>query len=125
MSRQNLGYQGEEYASNYLIKKGYTILERNYRNKLGEIDLIAKQGVMLCFIEVKTRRNLAYGAPFEAVHASKQHKMVRLALCYLQQKFHTIEVPSRFDVMSIYEDPQGEILVEHIVNAFDLTYLSH
>jgi putative endonuclease len=125
MNTKELGQYGEEYAGRYLEGKGYKVLEKNFRNKLGEIDLIALDGKVVCFIEVKTRKTRQYGAPFEAVHSTKQHKMVQMALCYLKFKFRTIDVLSRFDVISIYKTPEGQPIVEHIVNAFDISYLSH
>ena len=125
MNNQSLGKLGEEYTCKYLQDKGYKILERNFRNKLGEIDLIAQEGKVICFIEVKTRKSHKYGAPFEAVHSTKQHKMVRIALSYLKYKFHSVEILSRFDVISINFNPAQQPIITHIVSAFDLTYLSH
>ena len=125
MSTQSLGSYGEERALRYLQEKDYKILEKNFRNKLGEIDLIARDGPTICFIEVKTRKSLHYGAPYEAVSPFKCRKMVQLALSYLKYRFHTVDILSRFDVISIYQPCQGEPIIEHIVNAFDLTYLSH
>jgi putative endonuclease len=122
---KELGQYGEEYTCRYLQNKGYQILEKNFRNKIGEIDLIAKDGKIICFIEVKTRKTLQYGAPFEAVHSTKQHKMVQMALSYLKYKFRTIDVSCRFDVISIYQPSQEQPIVEHLINAFDLSYLSH
>src|SRR5438046_1190123 len=115
MNNKILGQYGEEYACRYLQDKGYTILEKNFRNKLGEIDLIAQEGKMLCFIEVKTRKSLQYGAPFEAVGNTKQHKMVQVALSYLKYKFRSTDILSRFDVVSIYRNPQGQTKIEHII----------
>ncbi len=125
MNNKILGNYGEDYTCEYLQNKGYRIIERNFRNKLGEIDLIAKDGKVICFIEVKTRESLQYGAPFEAVHLAKQRKMARVALSYLKYRFNTVDILSRFDVISIYRPPQGQPTIEHIKNAFDLTYLSH
>ena len=125
MSNQLLGNYGEERACSYLQNKGYKILERNFRNKFGEIDLIVQDSEIICFAEVKTRESLQFGAPFESVHSSKQRKMIRVALSYLKYRFRTIDVLSRFDVISIYRPKQGEPVIEHIKNAFDLTYLSH
>ena len=125
MNNQSLGRLGEDYTCEYLQTKGYKILERNFRNKLGEIDLIAQDGKTICFIEIKTRRSQRYGAPFEAVHSTKQLRMVRLALSYLKYRFRTIEVLSRFDVVSINFDSAQQPLIKHIVSAFDLTHLSH
>ncbi len=125
MNNQSLGRLGEELTCKYLQSKGYRILERNFRNKLGEIDLIAQEGKVICFIEVKTRKSSQFGAPFEAVGSTKQLRMVRLALCYLKYKFKTIEVMSRFDVVSINFDSVDQPQLKHIISAFDLTYLSH
>lgn len=122
MNTKSLGHLGEEQACRYLQDKGYKIIEKNFRNKLGEIDLIAKDGGMTCFIEVKTRQSLHYGAPYESVHSIKRRKMVQVALSYLKYKFHTIDVLSRFDVISIYQNGQGQATIEHLINAFDLTF---
>ena len=125
MNNQALGQSGEEWACAYLLKKGYVILERNFCNKLGEIDLIAKDGQIICFIEVKTRISNKYGEPFLAVNWFKQRKMIKLALSYLKFRFHTVEIPARFDVISIYLAPSQEASIHHIENAFDLSYISN
>ncbi len=124
MRNQSLGQMGEVLACQYLLGKGYMILDKNFRNKLGEIDLVAKDGKTICFIEIKTRRSSEYGEPFLAVNSTKQHKMVQLALSYLKYKFRSTEVLSRFDVISIHFK-QEEPILNHLVNAFDLSYLSH
>lgn len=79
-----LGKAGEELISEYLIKKGYSIIERNWRIKSGEIDLIAyaPNGVIV-FIEVKTRSSESFGHPLEAINSAKQGRLVRLALAWL------------------------------------------
>ncbi len=125
MSTQLLGSYGEEYACRYLQDKGYKILEKNFRNRMGEIDLIAQDGQTTCFVEVKTRKSLHCGQPHESVHSGKQRKIAQMALSYLKYRYRTVEVLSRFDVISIYYPADGAPKVEHIVNAFDLTYLSH
>lgn len=125
MKENNLGRQGEEEACRYLIQQGYRLIEKNYRNKIGEIDLIMKDREVICFIEVKTRTHLCYGAPWEAVHFSKQRKMVSLALSYVKFKFRTMSLPMRFDVVSVYKPLIGEVRIVHLKNAFDLSYLSH
>lgn len=122
MNTKFLGNFGEEQACRYLQDKGYKIIDKNFRNKLGEIDLIVQDGAVLCFVEVKTRKSLHYGAPYESVHYSKRWKMVQVALSYLKYKFHTIDVLSRFDVVSIYQNSQGQATIEHLINAFDLTF---
>ena len=75
-----IGRKYEEKAAELLEKQGYFILERNYRCKQGEIDLIGKEGEYLCFIEVKYRSDLSYGSPLEAVTKAKQRKISRTAL---------------------------------------------
>lgn len=77
-----LGTRGEDIAEKYLRKKGYRIVERNYRCRLGEIDIIALDGRSLVFVEVKTRRNQNYGRPCEAVNAVKIRHILRTAACY-------------------------------------------
>ena len=118
-----LGRAGEVKAAEFLRKKGYKILDKNYKTHIGEIDLIAKDGDTLVFIEVKTRMDDAFGAPSEAVTLKKQEKYVLVATEYLVRN-HLNDTPCRFDVIEIY----GEILpsgfrvsaFNHIKNAFDV-----
>jgi putative endonuclease len=117
---ESLGRWGEERAAEFLKAKGYRILERNYKNKIGEIDLVVSNGKDLCFIEVKTRRSLAYGQPYEAVTYYKQIKIARVAFAYLKHRFGTVDVNARFDVISIIKDESGRARIEHIPHAFDL-----
>lgn len=111
-----MGDAGEDLAAAALKQQGYKILERNYVAPLGEIDLIARQGKTLVFIEVKTRKNDRFGAPQEAVTPAKQHKLRRLADYYLKQK-RLGEVEMRFDVVAIVIAETGP-QVEIIQNAF-------
>ncbi len=115
-ARRQLGDQGEELAVAALKKQGYKILTRNYTCPLGEIDLVARQGGTLVFVEVKTRRGEQFGTPQEAVHFAKQAKLRRLADYYLKQQ-RLGEVPVRFDVVGITLGEQGP-RVEIIANAF-------
>lgn len=108
------GRSGEALAISYLKKKGYKILEKNYRTRFGEIDVIASKEDVLVFIEVKTRNTDVFGAPEESVTVEKQERIKKASLCYLK-KFKTI--PSvRFDVISIELKPEPQI--EHIEYAF-------
>jgi len=118
-SRQHLGQSGEETVARYLEKKGYTILIKNYRCKIGEIDIIARDGVDLVFIEVKTRSSLAYGSPAAAVTARKQRQISRAAQWYLAEQ-QLFDSPARFDVISILRGETYQQQIEHINNAFDL-----
>jgi len=109
------GSRGEDRAVFYLQKRGYRILERNYRNRLGEIDIIALEKGTIVFIEVKTRTSDSFGFPFEAVTKRKREKMKNVALLYLKKFRH--EVPARFDVVSIFLEEATET-VEIIRDAF-------
>ena len=115
--RKLLGKEGEDRAANFLARQGYKILERNYRTRAGEIDLIALHEGMVVFVEVKTRTSNAFGAPELAVTLQKQQRMVKAALGYLRyKKLH--QVPCRFDVVEISTAAEKE--VELIQNAFEM-----
>lgn len=99
--RKALGSRGEDYAAKYLERQGYRIVQRNFRCRMGEIDIIASKNNILCFIEVKTRASMLYGRPVEAVTKAKQQKIYRCAEYYLQaQKISQMPVLS-FDVIEI------------------------
>ena len=108
-----LGRIGEKKAAKFLRKKGYKILERNYTNKIGEVDLIALYGDLLVFIEVKTRSNIIYGNPADAVDYNKQRKYVLMAEGYLMINPSYRDKCVRFDVIEVLN---GEI--NHIESAF-------
>jgi len=95
-----LGDEGERLAARYLRRQGFRILARRYRTAMGEIDLIARDGKSIVFVEVKTRRSEAAGLPHEAVDLHKQAQLTRLALAFLK-RFRLLEQPARFDVVSI------------------------
>ena len=116
--RNQLGRAGEEAAIAYLERDGYQILHKNFRNRYGEIDLIAKDGDTLCFIEVKTRRTDSYGSPFESVTRAKQRKIVYVAMSYLTA-CGSLEVNARFDVVAVTVGDEDGPQVEVIKNAFE------
>jgi putative endonuclease len=122
--RNILGQRGEELAATYLQDSGYRILERNYRNYYGEIDIIALhisgQAKTLVFVEVKTRKNDRFSHPSEAVTRKKQLQISKVALEYLE-KNKLAEVAARFDVVAILLPDNGPPLIELIPNAFDLS----
>jgi putative endonuclease len=95
------------------------VLERRYRRRFGEIDLIAEQGERLVFVEVKTRRGAGYGTPAEAVTPRKRHRIALVALAYLQQR-GWLERPCRFDVVEVLVGPDDGRRVHHIPDAFRL-----
>jgi len=112
-----VGNLGEQAAADYLCTAGYDILERKYRLKLGEIDIIATKDNTFVFIEVKTRRSTRYGFPAEAVTYRKQQKIINTALCYLKQ-INQAHVACRFDVIEIFLSEMNVITYNHILNAF-------
>ena len=114
------GNKGERAAARFLKRKGYRILARNARNRLGEIDLIALDGETLVFVEVKTRRSHGAGHPAEAVGASKQQQLTRAALSWLKSR-NLLEHRCRFDVVAITWQPKGDPVIEHLVHAFEST----
>lgn len=111
-----MGEQGEELAADYLSKQGYRIVERRFRCKLGEIDIIAQDGSQLLFVEVKTRKNTSFGSPSEAVSHKKQQNIIHTARQYLSYKRQQ-NSPCRFDIVEVILD-KGKASVNHIPNAF-------
>lgn len=117
--RDRTGISGEEEAARYLKRKGYRILSRNYRCRLGEIDLVALKRSTLVFCEVKARNDKAFGEPFEAVSQYKQERLRRLAESYLLENRQKRELNYRFDVISILFANGGRVEeLTHIENAF-------
>ena len=120
MNTKGIGNRGEEIAAAYLEQKGYAILERQFRTPVGEIDLIARDGRTLAFIEVKTRRSTRYGQPAAAVGREKQRRITRAAMWYMMNKQRQgAAPPCRFDVAEVYASPDGAWSVRHLENAFE------
>ncbi len=122
--RNILGQRGEDLAAAYLLDAGYRIVERNYRNHYGEIDIIAHSPAQktktLVFVEVKTRKNTLFSHPCEAVTTKKQTQISMVALEYLE-KNNLTETAARFDVVAIIwpNASRQPTNVEHFVNAFE------
>lgn len=117
------GNRGEEIAANFLIARGYRIIERNFRCKGGEVDIITRDPIdkSLIFVEVKTRRSLSYGVPQLAVTSFKQRQISKAALTWLSKK-RLHDTNARFDVIAILLHTDGRHQIEHIQNAFELAY---
>ncbi len=116
MAKHNdLGKIGEEMAANYLIEKGYEILERNWRNVHKEIDIIAKDSNELVMVEVKTRQSDEYGDPDLAVTKRKQSMLIAAANAYIFE--NGLDVSTRFDIVSIVLE-EGAPIINHIEDAF-------
>ncbi len=113
MNKRAVGSDYEKRAAAYLEQCGMQILEYNYRVRSGEIDLIARDGRYLVFVEVKFRSDGRQGTPLEAVDARKQKTIVRTAQHYLLRHGYDMETPCRFDVVGITGDK-----ITHIKNAF-------
>ena len=115
--RTETGKRGEQLAIEFLVAAGYRIVERNYREKCGEIDIIARDGPTLVFIEVKARRNRRYGDPVEAVTFHKQRQISTTALLYLS-RHGLLEAPARFDVVGVDLPDAARPQIAHLKDAF-------
>jgi len=119
IARQKLGKTGEDLACEELQRRGYAIVARRYRRRGGELDIIARDGATLVFIEVKTRDGRAFGEAAEAVTPFKRRRIAQLALDYMA-RHRLSDCPCRFDVVSIHLD-SGEPVLEVFQGAFDVT----
>ncbi|WP_294371551.1 YraN family protein [uncultured Clostridium sp.] len=117
-----VGNFSEKLAAEFLIQKGYSILELNFRNRLGEIDIICLKENILVIVEVKGRYNLNYGYPQESVNYKKQNSIIKTAYCYISyKKFFNINI--RFDVIEILLNTNNSLYkINHIKDAFRLYY---
>jgi putative endonuclease len=116
--RQTLGRRGERLAAEFLQRAGLILLERRFRLRCGEIDLIALAGDQIVFVEVKTRSGRGYGHPGESVTPAKRRRMARTALAFLSGRGWQ-ERPCRFDVVEVL-DIRGKPRIRHIPDAFRL-----
>ena len=119
-SAKAAGDRGEALVARYLQEAGYTLLDRQWRCRFGELDLVARsrEGIV-CFVEVKLRSNTAHGLPREAVDRHKQERLRTAAALYLSS--HDIDAPARFDVAEVYTDVRhsaGKTRIRYIANAF-------
>lgn len=114
MQKRAIGYEYERKAAEYLKEKGYHILKQNFYTKFGEIDMIARDGKYLVFVEVKYRSTKRGGHPLEAVDGKKQNRIKKAAQFYLLRYGYGENTPCRFDVVGILQE---EII--HIENAFE------
>jgi putative endonuclease len=119
MSKQRvaLGKTGEDLACRELERRGYAILARRYRLRMGEIDIVARDGETIVFVEVKAREGRAFGGAAEAVTATKRRRIVALASHYLT-RHHLSNRPCRFDVVSIQMEAEQPV-IEVVQSAFD------
>ena len=111
-AHNELGRWGEDVAANYLLRKGYTIIERDWRSGHRDLDIIACDGETVVFVEVKTRRNRLFADPEWAVDYQKLRNLKQAANHYI--KFHGIDQEVRFDVITVVGTPDNEPEIEHI-----------
>ena len=118
MNKYKTGMDGQQAAEAFLLDRGMRILARNWRVKTGEIDLVARDGEYIVFVEVKYRSSTAFGYPREAVNAAKQKRIMRTALNYIA-RYRLVECALRFDVVEVIADKR-QLHISHIENAFGL-----
>jgi putative endonuclease len=124
--RQNLGRLGEQLAAEHLARRGFQILQRNYRTRWGEIDIVAFDGHTLAFCEVKSRRlrpdapSAAGRSPFESLHPRKRAQVRKMAIRWISEQFERPYAPLlRFDAIAVSFDWRGELVrLEHLEGAF-------
>jgi putative endonuclease len=114
---KTLGARGEKLAVQYLQKKGYKVIERNYRCQWGEIDLVARDKGSLIFVEIKSRSSSGFGLPQDAVDQFKQAKLIQVAKAYMAEHHLQETIPTRFDVVAVKLTPAGPE-IELIKDAF-------
>ncbi len=118
MKKREIGDRGEAMAVKKLKRMGYKIVERNFAAKCGEIDIIALDGEYIVFVEVRVRNNSSYGSGAETVDVYKQKKIIKTAMYYLQAN-DALDMPARFDVVSITDSLGNKPMIEVIKNAFE------
>ena len=114
-----LGERGENVAAKYLRNQGFKIIARNFKCILGEIDIVAREGKTLVFVEVKTR-TADNPTPEEQVNATKQHQITKAAKFYLGR--YGVQPAARFDVVAVVWPGKGEAQIRHTPNAFEATF---
>jgi putative endonuclease len=123
VDESTLGQQGEALAARFLRRRGYKILARGTRLGIGELDLIARDGATVVFVEVKTRQSQQAGHPVEAVDPNKQRRLTRLAVTFLK-KHRLLDTPARFDIVAItWPEGKRRPTIDHFVDAFEATGL--
>ena len=115
-ARHILGRYGEQAATDFIATLGYELLDRNWHHALGELDIVAKDGRQVVFIEVKTRNGRGFGHPFEAITAAKMARLRQLGAAWLAAK-QLGSVPVRMDAISVLVD-SGRVHIEHLKSVF-------
>lgn len=115
---KDIGSFGESLARDYLISKGYKILNMNFRNKFGEIDIICKKNNLLIFCEIKSRYSNSFGSPIESITCYKQKQIIKLSELYLiSKKYYNFNV--RYDIIEvIFNTITSSHIINHVQDAF-------
>lgn len=119
LRRQRVGIAGEKAARHYLEGKGYQIMQLNYRCSLGEIDIVAREGAAVIFVEVRTRTGTAFGTAAESVTAAKLDRLRKLARHFMQHQYGR-EVQGRIDLITVQMDPEN-LAVQNLEHIHDVT----
>ncbi len=118
INTREIGAYGENIAMEYLLNKGYKLISKNFRSQFGEIDIIAKEKDLICFIEVKSRYNTNFGFPAQAISKNKQKRIKKTSLLFInKEKLFNLNI--RYDVIEIllnYND--DSYIINHLENAF-------
>ena len=117
MHNRNVGKRGEAAAVRYLELRGYDVIDRNWTCPAGEVDIVARDGDWLVFVEVKTRTSLEKGFPSEAVDEEKRSRYEMIAAWYLKDNAY-YDIPVRFDIVALLVAADDRALVKHYVDAF-------
>ena len=117
INKRSTGQQGEDLAAAFLVRAGYRILVRNYRCRYAEVDIIARKRDLICFVEVKVRKNDVRGSAWESVPVRKQQRIVLAAQAFLAESRYDRCQP-RFDVMAVTPTSTDAWQVEHLPDAF-------
>ena len=119
MNKRKFGIIGEKMAQKYLKDNKYEIIENNYYTRNGEIDIIARKQNTIIFVEVKTRKNTAFGFPAEFVDYKKQQKIMKTAQLYINDNFNA-EFDYRFDIIEVFHYDDNKVNFNHLKGAFEL-----
>lgn len=116
-TKYQVGKDGEDKACEYLVQNSYNIIERNFRCRSGEIDIIANKDDLILFVEVKTRQGISYGFPAEAVNEKKRHRLILSARYFLAGRSRYANYKYRMDVIEVFVKGSS-FCIHHIENAF-------
>ena len=119
MNKRDLGTFYEDIAAGYIKNKGGKVIKRNFRTRQGEIDIIARDGEYLCFVEVKYRKKDDYGNPLDCVGYTKQRTICKVSRVYINMNGADFDVPIRYDVIAVNDSGNGTLNVNWLKNAFE------